>query len=421
MKVILIGPSYPFRGGIAHYTTQLYRNLKIRHDVLFFSFKRQYPKWLFPGKTDIDPSQKHIFVPGAERLIDSMNPLTWLVVSRRIIKAQADVLIIPWWVSFWAPAFITISVLVKLFSRTKILFVCHNVVAHESTFFDKFLTKSVLKQGDFYIVHSNEEKRNLLRIIPEANVKKNFHPTNEIFKFLGHDHHSGQCGGGLYALPLQAGINPAPCGNIGRNGDHGQFLNHNPQELKEKFGLSGAVLLFFGFVREYKGLKYLIKAMPQILNEIPVTLLIAGEFWKDKKAYLDLIDKNGLKDHVVIVDEYIPNEWVGVYFHIADLVVQPYISATGSGVVQVAFGFNKPVIATRVGSLSEIIQDGKTGYLVSPKSSYEIANAVIKYFQSSNSEIFQKNIKAANFLFSWENLVATIDTLVSEKGHAITT
>jgi len=273
MKICIIGPTYPFRGGISHYTTLLYRYLRKRHVVIFFSFKRQYPKWLFPGKTDIDPSKFPVQEDNIDRIIDSLNPFSWLKVAYRIIKLQPDILIIPWWVSFWAPQFYSISLLVKLFSKTRILFLCHNVVEHESKWIDKWLTRIVLRNGDFYIVHSTEDQKSLLSMFPEAKVMKSPHPTYDVF-------------------------------------NSGDF---DPNMIRKKYGIEGNIILFFGFVREYKGLKYLIKALPEVLSKTDVTLLIVGEFWKNKNEYLNLINNLGIEDKIIIIDEYIPNEEVGLH------------------------------------------------------------------------------------------------------------
>ena len=168
MKICLLGPTYPFRGGISHYTTLLYRHLSKRHDTLFVSFVRQYPKWLFPGKTDIDPSKEHIQEQDVHKILDSMNPFTWCKAAKRIIKYDPDLVIIPWWVSFWAPQFLTISFLVKIFTDSRILFLCHNVVEHESKWMDKVLTGFVLRKGDLFIVHSAEDHDNLKEIVSDA-------------------------------------------------------------------------------------------------------------------------------------------------------------------------------------------------------------------------------------------------------------
>jgi len=371
MKISMIGPSYPFRGGISHYTTLLYRNLRKTHDTKFYAFKRQYPKWFFPGKTDIDPSQTHIQEEGAQRILDSMNPISWLVVALKIVKSSQDLLIIPWWVSFWAPQFYTISLLVKLLSKTKILFICHNVVEHESKWIDKVLTRVVLRNGGFFIVHSVKDEKNLLAMFSNVKVRRSFHPTYDVFNEV--------------------------------------YLDNSI--IKKRFGIDGNVILFFGFVREYKGLKYLIRALPEALSEVKFTLLVVGEFWKDKEKYLHLIKKYGIEDNIVLIDEYVPNEEIGNYFTATDLVIQPYISSTGSGVAQIAFGFNRPVIATKVGSLPEIIDDGKTGYLVPPEDPHEIAQAIIKFFRDDNGEKFSKNIARDKHKFSWNRMVDVIEEL----------
>jgi len=372
MKISIIGPSYPFRGGISHYTTLLYRHLKKRHEGHFFAFKRQYPKWLFPGNTDKDNSSNPIREEGVENILDSLNPLTWCQVFLRIKRENPTLVIFPWWVSFWTPQFWTIATLIKMFTLARILFICHNVVEHESKWIDKILTRFVLKMGDFFIVHSAEDQQNLLSIFPEANVQISFHPTYDVFDF-------------------------------------GDF---DPDTMRKKYRIDGNIILFFGFIREYKGLKYLIRALPEVLSKVQVTLFVVGEFWKDKDEYIRLIKEVKIENNIILVDEYVPNEDVGYYFSAADLVAQPYTSATGSGVIQIAFGFNKPVIATEVGCLPEVVEDGKTGYLVPPESTHELAEAIIKFFEDGNVEDFSKNVRKENYKFSWEFLVKRIEELV---------
>jgi len=369
MRIALIGPTYPFRGGISHYTTLLFRHLRKRHDTLFIAFSRQYPKLLFPGKTDRDPSEEKIREAGALRLIDSMNPFTWVNAAFKIVRNKTDLVILPWWVSFWAPQFWTISTLVRHIGRAKILYLCHNVVEHESRRFDRILTRMALGTGDFFIVHSREERHRLLDMFPEASVRTSPHPTYEVFNFKPFD----------------------------------------SKWVREDHGLRGNVVLFFGFVREYKGLRYLIEALPKVLSEIGVTLLVVGEFWRDKDKYLRLIKEKGLESAVILIDKYVPNEEIGRYFCAADLVVQPYISATGSGVIQTAFGFNKPVIATTVGSLPEMVEDGKTGFLVPPRDSDALAEAIVRFFRENRSEEFATHIKEERRRFSWDKMVKVIE------------
>ncbi len=210
-------------------------------------------------------------------------------------------------------------------------------------------------------------------MLPEAVIRRQFHPTYDIFN--------------------SEAVAPEACR---------KFLD-----------VKSPVILFFGFVREYKGLKYLLSAMPAILAGIPapVTLLVVGEFWKDKNVYLQMIEDLGIGAHVRIVDEYVPNEDVGRYFNAADLVVQPYVSATGSGVAQMAFGFHKPVVATAVGSLPEIVEHGETGFLVPPADSAAIATAVIRFFKENQAAVFTKNIRVRQGRFSWAHLVDGLENL----------
>jgi glycosyltransferase involved in cell wall biosynthesis len=249
-------------------------------------------------------------------------------------------------------------------------------VEHESNWINKFLTRSVLRNGDLFIVHSTEDEKNLLAMFHDAKVRKSFHPTYDVF-------------------------------------NQGDF---NEARIKGRLGIKGNIILFFGFVREYKGLKYLLKSLPEVLSEVKVTLLVVGEFWKDKKDYISLIGQLGIEDNIVLIDEYVPNERIGEYFSICDLVAQPYISATGSGVIQTAFGFNKPVVATTVGSLPEVIEDGETGYLVPPEAPHEIAQAIIKFFCEGNKQAFYENIEKEKYKFSWDRMVDVIEELATDSG-----
>lgn len=368
MKIAVIGPTYPYRGGISHYNTLLCKALSNKHTVIPISFKRMYPKLLFPGKDQKDLTSEHKIGIPAEELLDSLNPFSWLQVFLKIRRTKADLLIMYWWTPFFMPVFSFISFLVKRFSSTKILFLCHNVLPHDKTFLDKALTKLVLLNSDYFIVHSQEDMDNLIKMIPDANVKKSVHPTYDI------------------------------------------FTKEQEKTDISSLKLRKNVILFFGFVRQYKGLIYLIQSMPFILKEIDLDLLIVGEFWKDKKEYLDEIQHLGISDHVKIVDKYVPNELTGNYFDRADIVVLPYTSATNSGIVQMAFGFNKPVIVTNVGGLPEAVSDNKTGFVVEPENAKPIANAVIRFYKENKTKTFIGNIKKNSSAFSWNRIVETIES-----------
>lgn len=376
MKINLIGPSYPFRGGISHYTTILFRNLKKNHQTKFYSFKRQYPRFLFPGETDRDLSNVSLKDDDAQPILDSLNPITWIKVAAKTIKDKPDITIFPWWVIFWVPQFITIILLLKNFSKTKILFICHNVVEHESSFTKRLLSRAVLSKGDFFIVHSAEEKQRLIGLIGERDIIETYHPSYKDFN--------------LEEIPKVA--------------------------AKKRLNISSEnIILFFGFVREYKGLKYLIKAMPSILEKVNVKLIIAGEFWDDKEEYTQLINKLKLNDKIIINDNYIPNEELPFYFYASDIVVLPYTSVTGSGLVQLAYGFNKPVIVSDIGALSQVVINEKTGFLVKPTNSQSIADAVVKFYSNNDKEYMETDIIENNKKFSWDMLIQKIENFLQKK------
>jgi glycosyltransferase involved in cell wall biosynthesis len=376
MKINLIGPSYPFRGGISHYTTLLYKNLKQKHSTRFYSFKRQYPKVFFPGKTDMDISDSCLKDDDAQPILDSLNPVSWVTTAWRSIRSKPEITIFPWWVTYWALPFMVLISLIKLFSRSKILFICHNTVEHESNQLKNLISRIILSSGDFFVVHSSEEKENLAKLIGRRKIiKKIHHPTYSVFN-----------------------------------------TKTIPKEIaKKEIHLDGEkVLLFFGFVRKYKGLKYLLEAMNLVKGKMDVKLLIAGEFWGDRDVYQKMIKDLKIEEDVMIRDMYIPNEEIPHYFYASDLVVLPYVSATGSGLVQLAFGFTKPVIASRVGALSEVVEDNMTGFLVTPKNPEELARAIERFYEEDFEKSMLSNIKAQSHRFSWDNFILEMENIIKD-------
>ncbi len=372
MKYVLIGPTYPYRGGISHYTTMLYQHLGAAHEVKLYSFKRQYPAFLFPGRTDKDPSRSPLRAD-CEYLLDPSNPLTWLNTFRRIKGDRPDALILQWWVPYWALTFASVAFLVRKFTRTRVLFICHNVMPHEGSAIDRLSAKLALGQGRCFIVQSQRDWTDLKALLPDAEARKT-------------------------ALPLYDAF---------------------PSEVmesdlaKERLGLDGPVMLFFGFVRQYKGLEYLIRAMPEVLRNIQAKLLIVGEFWEDKQPYLKMIEELGLRGNIEVVDRYVPNEEVGLYFSAADVVVLPYVDATQSAIVSLAYTFDKPVITTNVGGLPEVVCDGETGFIVPPRDSAALAAAMVKYFERGLASRMTANVKVQKNVLSWERLVRIIENFSS--------
>lgn len=372
MRICVVGPTYPYRGGIAHYTTLLVRHLReAGHWTRLYSFTRQYPTWLFPGKTDKDTSVAPLKVD-CDYVLDPVNPITWWRLYRKVRADAPDVLVLQWWVPYWTPCLTMISRWVKRHTNIRIVFICHNVVPHEGGgALDRRLATTVLRQGDAFIVHSEQDLHRLHALLPDATVIKGQIPT---YAELAH----------------QSATTPRA-------------------DLRRELGVPAdrPVLLFFGFVRPYKGLEYLIQAMPLVLKQLQAHLLVVGEFWQPPAFYRRFAQEFGVQESITFVNRYIPNEDLKPYFDLADVVVLPYVSATQSAVVQLAFGFGKPVITTRVGGLHEVVQDGVNGLIVPPQDEQALAAAIVRYFCQRLGEQMAGNVRQAADaqIFSWERLV----------------
>lgn len=376
MRICVVGPTYPYRGGIAHYTTLLVGHLReAGHWTKLYSFTRQYPRWLFPGKTDRDPSSAPLKTD-CEYVLDPVNPLTWWQLCRKVRADAPDVLLLQWWVPYWTPCLTFVSRWIKRNTKIRVVFVCHNVVPHDGGgTLDRRLTMTVLRRGDAFIVHSEQDRYRLLALLPRARVLKAHLPT---YAELAHQSGDGQ------AATLRAELS----------------LPENTP-----------VLLFFGFVRPYKGLEYLIQALPLVLEQLPVRLLVVGEFWSSPAFYERYAREFGVEGAITFVNRYVPNEELRPYFDLSDVVVLPYISATQSAVVQLAFGFGKPVITTRVGGLHEAVADGVTGLIVPPQDERALAAAIVRFFREQLSTQLSANIRSAAVeqTFSWRQIVSDIE------------
>lgn len=367
-KIVLVGPVYPYKGGISHYTGMMYRALARKHDVTMVSYKMQYPKLLFK-KEQRDYSNDSFKVENTKYWLNTANPFNIIATAAKIKALKPDLVIIQWWHPYFAPCY---TILTSLLKGIKIAFVCHNVFPHERFPMDRQLTKMTLKRGDHFIVQSALDLRDLLSIKPEADARQTHHPTYNAFKLT-------------------------------------DMSKKDARDIL-KIAEDERVLLFFGFVREYKGLKYLIQAMPEIKKQLDgVRLMVVGDFGDDKEQYMELIRENQVQDVIETVEGYIPDREVEKYFAASDLVVLPYVSATQSGIVQIAYGFTKPVVVTNVGGLPEVVTDGKTGYVVESQNPDELARAVVKFFAEEKAEEFEIHIKAEEYKFSWDRIVEVIE------------
>jgi glycosyltransferase involved in cell wall biosynthesis len=372
LKIALVGLTHPFRGGISHYTTLLYRALQDRHDVRLYALYRQYPKLLFPGKTQIDRSANSLRVPHV-RCIDSVNPYTWIATGLRIARFGPTVALFSWWHPFFAPAFGTIARVARLWGKVPTCYLCHNALPHESTRIDRLLLRYAFSAARVFITHSRQDTEDLRAMRPGATVLQNPHPTYEVFA-------------ADQALPTAA--------------------------ARERLGLTDErVLLFFGFVRGYKGLDVLLDAVLESDPELRYHLLVVGEFYDDPGKYRTRLERLRERGQITLIDRYVPNEEVPLYFSAADLVMVPYLTATQSGVIQIAYAFRKPVVASSVGGIPEVVVDGVTGYLVPPGNAGAIADAVRRYFADDERDRFADAISRESETYSWERMVETVETV----------
>jgi glycosyltransferase involved in cell wall biosynthesis len=378
-KIILIGPAYPYRGGNALFVTHTYESLKNHFDIKIYNYKLLYPSFLFPGTTQFDQSKEQVFQVPNERLVNSINPFNWISVAERLKQENADLVVFDWWHPFFGLCHGVISFLLQKKYQNKILFITENVVSHEANFIDKFLTRIGLKFASKFLALSG---------IVEKEVKQ-----YSIGKMIYRSE-----------LPVYDCYKPVDESSL--------------QKFKTELGFEddSLLLLFFGYVRKYKGLDILIKAFPAILKDNPkARLLIVGEFYDNPDEYLNLIDKIGIKDKVKVINKFVLNKDVAKYYQISDLVVLPYRSATQSGILNVAYGFYKPVIVTDVGGLAEFVDEGKTGYVVDPNSPDAIVNGVRKFISAEEKTDFFSHIEERNRKNSFNQLPEVFESILKES------
>ena len=375
MKFVLVGPVYPYRGGIAHYTTMLARTLAKRCSQLHVvSFCRQYPRWLYPGKSDRDPSQEPLRV-NAEYLLDPFYPWTWWQTARRIAEWKPDVVILQWWTTFWAPAFWVVAYLLRR-KRFPIVFLIHNVLPHEVRFWDAGLASLVLRQAQAFIVQTGHEESRLLSLYPRALVRVCPHPVYDMFV--------------AQRVPKE--------------------------EAKRRLGLPQdmPLVLFFGIVRQYKGLKYLIDALALLRDwGRPFPLVVAGEFWEDESVYLRQIERLSLQSQVRLENRYIPDDQVSLFFSAADVFVAPYVGGTQSGTVKMAMGFGVPIVVTE--KVAEgLASRGPQIRVVAAGDAMALASEIRDLIDNDKEHTVSPE---RNIHESWEELADSIESIVARGRY----
>jgi D-inositol-3-phosphate glycosyltransferase len=369
MDITIIGTAYPYRGGLAAYNERLARQFVIEgHNVTLITFTLQYPGFLFPGKSQFldSPPPDGLNI---SRKVNSMNPFNWISVGYKIKKKKPDLLIFKYWLPFMAPCFGTIARITRRNKHTKVVCIFDNVLPHERRTGDKLLTKYFTGCIDGAVVMSQSVLNDLRLLRKDIQARLSPHPLFDNF---------------------------------------GASLERKVALTRLDLDPDNSYLLFFGFIRAYKGLDLLIEAFAdERFRAKNIKLIIAGEFYEDDKPYRDLVQKYNLENEILFFDRFINDNEVTNFFSAADLIVQPYRSATQSGVTQIAYHFGKPMVVTDVGGLREIVPDGKCGYVVNPDPG-EIANAISDYFANNRKESFSLNIKEEKEKYSWSRMTASV-------------
>lgn len=368
LKIVNIGPGYPLRGGISNFNMALSKALlEEGHQVSIYSFSLQYPGFLFPGKTQFENGPKPFEVP-VFNTVNSINPFSWYKTARLIKKEKPDLAIIHYWMPFMGPSLGLIGRRLKK-AGIPVIAITHNVLPHEKRLGDKFLTKYFLKSCNGFIALAKSVEEDIKKFI--SNPVSDFvpHPVYDIF---------------------------------GEKVSMTEARKELQLENNEKY------LLFFGIVREYKGLDLMLKALADDrLKQLNVKLIVAGEFYEDKEKYMNLIKSLGVEDRVIIHDSFIPSDKVRYYFCASDMITQTYHSATQSGVAQIGYQFEIPLLVTNVGGLAEIVPDGKVGY-VTEKNPSGIADAINDFYVNKRRPQFVSNMIIEKPRFSWSNMVSGI-------------
>ena len=357
----------PFRGGIAQYTAELHRALSACCRLQTISFRRLYPAWLYPGDSDREPGIEQQHEPGVHYVLDAINPLTWLATATDTASKGCDLAVINWWTLFWAPGFALMAN--RLRARgVPVAFICHNLFDHDSGSIKRGISTRLLSQADAYLVHASEQAETLRRLFPGKPVRIHPHPTD------------GRYPPATAVLPKRGRLE----------------------------------LLFFGFIRPYKGLDVLIDALGRLADH-EVHLTVVGEPWCAPEELREYVRASGAPN-VELHLEYVDANTAANFFARADLVVLPYRSATGSAVAAVAYHYEKPILATRVGGLPDVVEDGRTGFLVEPDSPRQLA-ARLHTINREELASIQVNVQTCKNRFTWCSLAGTLIDMAHDMAY----
>jgi len=371
LKIILVGPAHPIKGGIASFNESLCRGLNLQGiDAQIISFSMQYPEFLFPGKMQYhsDPGPQDLQIT---TMINSLNPLTWFRVNALIKREKPDVVVLRYWIPFMAPCLASIAKAAR--KHAKVITIADNIIPHEKRMGDELLTRYFTKTSDAFIAMSRSVVEELKQFTKAPTVFLP-HPIYDVY------------GSKVPKLEAQ------------------KKLGLNPGDKH---------ILFFGFIRKYKGLDILLNAMAENrIDKLGVKLIVAGEFYEDRLIYDAIVKEKGIGDRVIFKTGFIAEEEVRNYFCAADMVTQPYRNATQSGITQIAYNFERPMLVTNIGGLPEIVPDGRVGYVVEPNPG-AIAEAIARFYENGDEERFAANAAIEKERFSWKTFVIELEKLAS--------
>ena len=387
LALALLGPAHPLRGGIAYYLALLYRELvRAGHAVSFIGFRQQYPERLpnlpllrrlrFPGSDQREAGAATIPVPNRPLFVP-WSPWSWWRTAWTVHRSGARALVLKWWVPFFGPGFFTVAWLVRHLWKVRVIAILDNVIPHERWPLGRLITRLGLGQMSAYIAQSRAVEADLRSLLPRTDpacVRLVPHPTYD-------------------------------------------FTTEAPPDretARRELGITETqVALFFGFIKGYKGLMVLLEAVPRIQAELgdDFRLLVVGDFYEDPEPYRRRIAELAIGDRLTVVEGYVPNEDVPRYFVAADVVVLPYLTATQSGIVQIAYRYDRPVVTTNVGGLPEFVEEGKTGFMVPPGDPEALARGVVRFFREADTGAMATAIARRRAATSWERMVAAIEEL----------
>ncbi len=373
-NVVIIGPGHPLRGGLATFNQRLAKEfIDQGHTCSIYSFSLQYPSFLFPGKTQYsdEPAPENITI---HAVINSVNPFNWIKTGNRLRKERPDVIVVRYWLPFMGPALGTILRRVRKNKHTKIICIADNVIPHEKRPGDKIFTKYFLKSCDAFITMSEKVMSDLRKFQPVKPALLVSHPLYDNF---------------------------------------GAILSKT--EARKHLGLpeNQKIVLFFGFIRKYKGLDLLLEAMAdEQIKRSGIKLMVAGEFYEDARPYEELIDKLGIRNQLILKTDFIPDSEVKYYLCAADAVIQPYRNATQSGVTPLAYHFEKPMVVTNVGGLPSLVPDGKAGLVIEPTPE-TIAAGLLRFYQLGE-DYFIPHLRNEKQKYSWAKMTGTIFQIAND-------